>query len=102
MPQLKDYPDAVTFTANGGGRPVCRPTRTLKYLQNFQYVKVLQMIQLAQENQAERVPLGTSVLQIEKTYGHLLPDALERGRAALEAFDARATEAFGQLSGNAD
>jgi integrase len=28
---------------------------------------------------------GTSVLQIEKTYGHLLPDAVERGRAALEA-----------------
>jgi hypothetical protein len=31
---------------------------------------------------------GTSVLMIEKTYGHLLPDAIERGRAALEAFDA--------------
>jgi hypothetical protein len=25
---------------------------------------------------------GTSVLQIEKTYGHMLPDAMERGRAA--------------------
>jgi integrase len=45
---------------------------------------------------------GTSVLQIEKTYGHLLPDAIERGRAALEAFDARSDQAFGQLSGNAD
>lgn len=33
--------------------------------------------------------MGTSIEQIEKTYGHLLPDALERGRAALEAFDAR-------------
>jgi integrase len=33
--------------------------------------------------------MGTSVEQIEKTYGHLLPDALDRGRAALEAFDAR-------------
>jgi integrase len=33
--------------------------------------------------------MGTSVEQIEKTYGHLLPDAIERGRAALEAFDAR-------------
>jgi integrase len=32
--------------------------------------------------------MGTSIEQIEKTYGHLLPDALERGRAALEAFDA--------------
>jgi integrase len=31
---------------------------------------------------------GTSVLQIEKTYGHLLPDAIERGRGALDAFDA--------------
>lgn len=32
---------------------------------------------------------GTSVLQIERTYGHLLPDAIERGRGALDAFDAR-------------
>jgi hypothetical protein len=30
---------------------------------------------------------STSVEQIERTYGHLLPDALDRGRAALEAFD---------------
>jgi integrase len=31
--------------------------------------------------------MGTSVLMIEKTYGHLLADALDRGRVALEAFD---------------
>ena len=30
--------------------------------------------------------MGTSVEQIDKTYGHLLPDSLERARAALEAF----------------
>jgi hypothetical protein len=36
---------------------------------------------------------GTSVLQIDKTYGHLLPDAMERGRAALEALDARSADA---------
>jgi integrase len=36
---------------------------------------------------------GTSVLQIEKTYGHLLVDAAERGRAALDAFDARTAHA---------
>jgi hypothetical protein len=36
--------------------------------------------------------MGTSIEQIERTYGHLLPDALERGRAALEAFDAKANE----------
>jgi len=32
---------------------------------------------------------GTSVLQIEATYGHVLADAAERGRAALDAFDAK-------------
>jgi integrase len=36
--------------------------------------------------------MGTSIEQIETTYGHLLPDALERGRAALEAFDAKSDE----------
>lgn len=36
--------------------------------------------------------MGTSIEQIEKTYGHLLPDALKRGRAALEAFDARSDD----------
>jgi hypothetical protein len=36
--------------------------------------------------------MGSSIEQIEKTYGHLLPDALERGRVALEAFDAKSDE----------
>jgi hypothetical protein len=30
--------------------------------------------------------MGTSVEQIDKTYGHLLPDALDRTRQALDAF----------------
>jgi integrase len=30
--------------------------------------------------------MGTSVEQIDKTYGHLLPDALDRTRVALDAF----------------
>lgn len=34
--------------------------------------------------------MGTSVLQIEKTYGHLLPDAIDRARQALDAWAARA------------
>jgi integrase len=34
--------------------------------------------------------MGTSVLQIEKTYGHLLPDAIDRARLALDAWEARA------------
>lgn len=30
--------------------------------------------------------MGTSVEQIDRTYGHLLPDALERTRTALDVF----------------
>jgi hypothetical protein len=33
--------------------------------------------------------MGTSVEQIEKTYGHLLPDAAEFTRGQLDAFDSR-------------
>src|SRR5262249_39958875 len=36
--------------------------------------------------------MGTSVLQIDKTYGHLLPDSAERATAALDVFDARLCE----------
>jgi hypothetical protein len=32
--------------------------------------------------------MGTSVEQIDKTYGHLLPDALDRTRQALDVFTA--------------
>jgi hypothetical protein len=48
--------------------------------------------------------LGTSVEQIEKTYGHLLPDAAEFTRGQLDAFDAartrrrRKTRAFCRLA----
>ena len=35
--------------------------------------------------------MGTSVEQIDKTYGHLLPDAGDYERALLDAFDARKT-----------
>jgi hypothetical protein len=31
--------------------------------------------------------MGTSVGQIDKTYGHLLPDAVEYERGLLDAFD---------------
>jgi integrase len=33
--------------------------------------------------------MGTSVEQIDRTYGHLLPDSLERARAALDSFVAQ-------------
>jgi integrase len=35
--------------------------------------------------------MGTSVEQIDRTYGHLLPDSLDRARTALEAFGHLAT-----------
>jgi integrase len=35
--------------------------------------------------------MGTSVEQIDRTYGHLLPDALERTRAAIDSFLAAPT-----------
>jgi len=30
--------------------------------------------------------MGTSAAMLDRTYGHLLPDALDRGRAALDSF----------------
>lgn len=30
--------------------------------------------------------MGTSVEQIDRTYGHLLPDALDRTRTALDSY----------------
>ena len=37
--------------------------------------------------------MGTSVDQIDRTYGHLLPDSLERARGALDTFVSNAAEA---------
>jgi hypothetical protein len=39
---------------------------------------------------------GTSVEMIDKTYGHLLPDAAEHERGLLDRFDAQA-DTFGRL-----
>ena len=44
--------------------------------------------------------MGTSIAQIEGTYGHLLPDPIERARVALDAFASEvrpAREAQGDL-----
>jgi integrase len=42
--------------------------------------------------------MGTSVEMIDRTYGHLAPDAESYERELLDAFDAK-NEAYGQLSG---
>jgi integrase len=44
--------------------------------------------------------MGTSLEMIDKTYGHLLPDAVDYERGLLDAFDTR--EASGQLSGTGE
>ena len=43
--------------------------------------------------------MGTSLQQIDKTYGHLLPDSLDRARAALDVFisDGQSTAERGAL-----
>lgn len=41
--------------------------------------------------------MGSSVEQIDKTYGHLLPDALDRTRQALDTFVAETAEAEAQV-----
>jgi hypothetical protein len=46
--------------------------------------------------------MGTSVEQIDKTYGQLLPDAVEYERGLLDAFDARENEAYGRGTGAVD
>jgi integrase len=42
--------------------------------------------------------MGTSVEMIDRTYGHLAPDAEEYERTLLDAYDAK-SEAFGHGSG---
>jgi hypothetical protein len=39
--------------------------------------------------------MGTSVEQLDKTYGHPLPDAVEYERGPLNAFDSSRAESFG-------
>jgi integrase len=43
--------------------------------------------------------MGTSVEQIDKTYGHLLPDALDRTRIALDAFLTSADQSASNTAG---
>ena len=46
--------------------------------------------------------MGTSLEMIDKTYGHLAPDADEYELGLLDAFDARICERDGHLSDTAD
>jgi len=42
--------------------------------------------------------MGTSVEMIDRTYGHLAPDAEDYERDLLDAYDVK-TQAYGHLSG---
>ena len=46
--------------------------------------------------------MGTSLEMIDKTYGHLAPDADEYELSLLDAFDARISRADGRFSDTAD
>ncbi|HET8527420.1 MAG TPA: site-specific integrase, partial [Gaiellaceae bacterium] len=46
--------------------------------------------------------MGTSVAMIEKTYGHLLPDALDRTRSALDSFIATQDEVRDQSANGSE
>ena len=37
--------------------------------------------------------MGTSTDQLDRTYGHLLPDSIDRARMALEVFTSTAAQA---------
>jgi hypothetical protein len=43
--------------------------------------------------------MGTSVEQIDRTYGHLLPDSIDRTRAALNTFLAAQAQAREEAGG---
>ncbi|MGH3013162.1 MAG: hypothetical protein ACRDMY_15185 [Gaiellaceae bacterium] len=45
--------------------------------------------------------MGTSVEMIDRTYGHLAPDAEDYERSLLDAYDAK-TETFGRGLGTGD
>jgi hypothetical protein len=44
--------------------------------------------------------MGTSVEQIDRTYGHLLPDSIDRTRSALDAFVERLGTEHAQAEGH--
>jgi hypothetical protein len=46
--------------------------------------------------------MGTSLEMIDKTYGHLAPDADEYELSLLDTFDARVSPAVGHLSDTSD
>jgi integrase len=57
-----------------------RPPKALRHtFASFAIVAGVPLFELARF-------MGTSVEQIDRTYGHLLPDALERTRSAIDAF----------------
>ena len=43
--------------------------------------------------------MGTSVEQIDRTYGHLLPDSLDRARIALDSLAATGEKAVSSSDG---
>ena len=65
-----------------GGRPRRGPYALRHTYESFSIAAYVSLFELARF-------METSVEQIDRTYGHLLPDAVDRTRTALDAFVAR-------------
>ena len=78
--------------ARGEGRGARAPDALLPsaYVRQLRDAAGLPTFEIAQY-------MGTSIEQISKTYGHLLSDSFERGRLALDSFDAEQTSATARL-----
>jgi integrase len=64
----------------GFARPGCRSPYALRHtFATFGIAAGVALFELARF-------MGTSVEQIARTYGHLLPDSIDRARVALDAF----------------
>jgi integrase len=89
----RDHWDPAVFAAGFSredGKGKLRPTRT-PYSLRHTYAAFSIAAGVALFSLARR--MGTSVEQIDRTYGHLLPDAVDYERGLLDAFDARENHA---------
>jgi integrase len=81
--------DEWTPAVRAAASNTARPTRFRHTYATFAIAAGVSLFELARF-------MGTSVEQIDKTYGHLVPDALDRTQQALDSFagqEAAANEA---------
>jgi integrase len=75
----------VDASGEGGGTRTPQPLALRHTFASFSIAAGVPLFELSRF-------IGTSVEQIGRTYGHLLPDSLERARTALDSFLAASSE----------